>query len=133
MQLLESAFCNLYYGLNLYKFGEPLWNVFGNVRKGEIPPFSVQQAAGLASGVVNTPPPFYMLRYGPSVPTPRGKGHVCHTEIRKGIESITLSSIRTIYSNPSIEKWKYKNEWTCWSETVREMNNRKKLNNCREH
>ena len=93
VQLLESAFCNLYYGLNLYKFGEPLWNVFGDIRKGEIPPFSVQQAAGLASGVVNTPPPFYMLRYGPSIPTPKGKGHVCHSELRKGIDYMSYEAL----------------------------------------
>ena len=84
VQVLESAFCNVYCGLNLFRYGVPLWDVLGSWRNGELPPFTVTQAAGLASGVVNTPPPYYLMKYGPSIPTPKGKGHICVVEIRKG-------------------------------------------------
>ena len=82
VQILESSFVNVYCGLNLYKFGVPLWDVLGNWRQGSLPQFRVSQAAGLASGIVNTPPPFYMMKHGPMVPTPKGKAHICSIKIR---------------------------------------------------
>ena len=94
-QILESAFLNVYCGLNLYKFGVPLWDVLGNWRQGSLPQFTVSQAAGLAAGIVNTPPPFYLMKYGPCVPTPKGKCHICMVKIRKGIrEKISHLYIR---------------------------------------
>ena len=88
MQVLESAFLNVYCGLNLYKFGVPLWDVLGSWRQGSLPQFKVSQAAGLAAGIVNTPPPFYMMKYGPCTPTPKGKCHICIVKIRKGIREL---------------------------------------------
>ena len=49
---------------------------------GELPPFTVLQAAGQPSGIVATPPPHYLINYGPALPTPKGRAHVCHVEIR---------------------------------------------------
>ena len=78
---MESPFCNVYFGLNLYRFGVPLWDVLGSWRQGNLPQFRVWQAAGLAAGIVHTPPPFYLMKYGPSIPTPKGKGHICMVKI----------------------------------------------------
>ena len=82
IQVMESPFCNVYFGLNLYRFGVPLWDVMGNWRQGNLPQFRVWQAAGMAAGIVHTPPPFYMVKYGPSIPTPKGRCHICMVKIR---------------------------------------------------
>ena len=96
MQVLESAFCNVYYGLNLFRYGVPLWDVLGTWRNGDLPPFTVMQAAGLASGVgnkiANTPPPFCLMKYGPSIPTPKGKAHICMVEIRHSLDNLNVES-----------------------------------------
>ena len=89
MQILESTFPNIYFGLNFYRYGIPLSysleTTLTRIRNGDVPPFQVFQTTGAPSGEVATPPPFVMVKYGPSVPTPKGKGHICLVEIRKVI------------------------------------------------
>ena len=80
---MDTCFPNVYFGLNLLKYGHPIWDVLGHWRMGDLPALTVLQAAGQPSGVVATPPPHYLINYGPSLPTPKGKSHICHVEIRK--------------------------------------------------
>ena len=81
--LMDTCYPNVYFGLTLLKYGHPIWDVLGHWRMGELPPFTVMQAAGQPSGIVTTPPPHYLINYGPSLPTPKGRSHVCLVQIRK--------------------------------------------------
>ena len=80
--LMDTGYPNIYFGLNVMKYGYPIWDVLGHWRMGKLPPFTVVQAAGQPSGIVATPPPYYLINYGPSLPTPKGQAHVCIVEIR---------------------------------------------------
>lgn len=107
VQLLETPFVNVYAGLNLYKFGVPLWDVLGNWRQGTLPQFRVTQAAGLAAGTVTTPPPFYMMKHGPMIPTPKGKCHICLVRIRNMDREIREKKNRQMSVHVSIYKHSY--------------------------
>ena len=61
----------------------PLEPFLLKIRNGDVPPFQVFQATGAPSGEVSTPPPYVMLNFGPSTPTPKGQGHICVVDINE--------------------------------------------------
>ena len=83
MATLETCYPNVYYGLLLAKYGVPIWETLGQWRQGMLPKMEVWQATGSPAGIVATPPPFHLIKYGPSLPTQKGKAHICMVEIRK--------------------------------------------------
>ena len=82
---MQSAYPNIYFPLNLCKYGLSIGSTLEKLRKGEIPPISVVQVAPRdnTSGSRVLSPPFYLVKHEINVPVPKGYGHICHVELRK--------------------------------------------------
>ena len=98
LQILESFYPNMYFGLQAYQAGKPIANVLARTRLSELPKFTVQLLKS-EMGRVNTPLPsdasnIDLDNYNPEgLPTPKGRYHV---------------TTRTIYAAHDSEKVQYK-------------------------
>ena len=80
--MLQTAYPNIYFPLNLYKYGLSIGSTFEKSRKGEIPPISVVQVADNTAGSTLLKVPFHIVKHEISVPTPKGHGHICYVKLR---------------------------------------------------
>ena len=81
VQVLESPYCNTYFGLNLIAHDRSFEEEIAKIRNGEIPKPMIKQLTKFTVGTVGTPPPAAEMLKEQPFPIPKAKAHVCVVSI----------------------------------------------------
>ena len=76
VQVLESPYCNTYFGLNLVAHDGSFEKELAKIRGGEIPKPMIKQLTGFTVGTVATPPPEKVVKEQ-ALPVPKATAHIC--------------------------------------------------------
>ena len=97
VQILESAFVNMYWGLNFSHYGFPATAVLASARENELPDFRVRQAANYMNGTVaiTTPPPHVLNKVEFPAHTPKGRAHFAYV----GLDDLVQQKLKLVDCN----------------------------------